>query len=131
MGYPISSRRPSLLLNNKKKKTCQLVGFVIPANNRSKNKTKKTNKQQKHKKQKGIQILGSYQRYEKVVEPESGDVTNCRWCTWNGLQRHRKNTEDQKNRDYSDHSSVKISKKTQKSPRHLKSQSDFSEKPLI
>ena len=31
----------------------------------------------------GLQIIGSFQRTEKVVEHEGDSDTNCNWVTWN------------------------------------------------
>ena len=50
-----------------------------------------------------------------------GDAdTNCSWCSWNGLQRIEKGTggveNQRKNRDYPDHSIVKIGQNAEKCP---------------
>ena len=59
-------------------------------------------------------IPGFCQKIEKTVEHD-GSNTNCRWCTWNGPQRHRKETggtgDQKKSRDYPDNNNVKICKK--------------------
>ena len=55
--HPILARRPDLQLINKKKRTCQLIGFAISAEQR-----------ENERKQKDRQIFGSCQRAEKVVE---------------------------------------------------------------
>ena len=50
--------------------------------------------------------------------------TNCKWCTWNSLQRLGKETgrieNQRKNQDHLDYSIVEVSQNTQKSPRDLK-----------
>ena len=65
----ISVRRPDLIIINKKKRTCKIVDFVVPADHRLKLKEiKKMDKYQT--------LLGNYKNHEH----EGDDHTNHDWC---------------------------------------------------
>ena len=67
--------RPSI---NEKKRTCHLVNFVVPADQRVKKKKKKAKRQ----------VPGSCQRAEKEVQHESYCDTNCTcWTVSKNLER--------------------------------------------
>ena len=75
--HPISARKSTLVLINKKKRTCQLVVLAVAADNIVKI------------------LLGSCQRTENAVE-DGGD-THCNRCTWKDPQKVRKTPEDTRN----------------------------------
>ena len=76
----------------------------------------------KIKESKDRQIPVSCQRAEKAVEREDDGDTNCSWSPGNGPQRPGKETKDQrKNRDHSDHGTIKISQNTSNSAGDLRS----------
>ncbi len=64
-------RRPDLLINNKKKKTCKIVLFAVPANHRIKLK-------ECEKKDKFVDLV---RELKKTVEHEGDNYTNCDWCS--------------------------------------------------
>ena len=68
MDQPIPSRKPDLVIINKKQRTCHLVHFAESVNKR---------------KRKDEKIPGSCLRAEKKppVKHESDGDTNCSWCT--------------------------------------------------
>ena len=76
------------------------------------------------KKTKKRQILGLYQRTEKVMEHESDGDTNCKWNTWNDPQRIVQGigrVENRwTNRDHQNYSITKIGQNTEKSPGDLR-----------
>ena len=55
-------------------RTCRIVHFVIPADNRAKIKTKTST---------SIRTLA---KNEKVMQLEGDGDTSCNRCTWNGLK---------------------------------------------
>ena len=70
MNYFISTRRPDLVIINKKKRTCQIVDFAVPADHRVKLK-------ENEKKDKNLDIA----RERKSLEHESDGDSNCNWCS--------------------------------------------------
>ena len=71
-------------INNKTKRTCHQVDFAIPTDNRVKiNESEKIGK---------YLNLARERKKNKTVRHEGDGDTNCSWCTWNGLQRIRKET---------------------------------------
>ena len=66
-------RGPDLIIINKKKKTCQIVDFAVPAGHRIKLK-------EYEKKDKYIDLA---RQLKKNMEHEGDNYTNCNWCVWN------------------------------------------------
>ena len=69
MDHVIPARRPDLIIINKKKRTCKIVDFAVPADHRI--KLKECEKKDK------------YLDLEKAVEHAGDNYTNCNWCIWN------------------------------------------------
>ena len=70
----IPARRPDLIIINKKKKiTCKIVGFAVPADHRIKLK-------ECEKKDNYLDLAGEFL---KNVERAGDNYTNCNWCVWN------------------------------------------------
>ena len=69
----ISTRRPDLLItnNNKKKRSCKIVDFAVPADHRIKLK-------ESEKKDKYLDLAR-----ELTMEHEGDNYTNCNLCVWN------------------------------------------------
>ena len=78
----ISARRPDLIIINKKKRTCKIVDFAVPANLRI--KLKESEKKDKY--------LDLARELKKTMEHESDSYTNCNWCFWYSHQRIIKET---------------------------------------
>ena len=70
-NHLILSRRPDLVIINKKKGTCQIVDFVVPADHRV--KLKENEKIDKY--------LDLAREFEKNMENESDGDTNYDWCS--------------------------------------------------
>ena len=73
----ISARRPDLIIISKKERTCGIVDFVVPADNRVKLK-------EIEKKGKNLDLP---KKLKNTVELESEDYTNFKWCSWYSHQR--------------------------------------------
>ena len=71
MDHSILARRPDLVLINKKEKNLLSSGFFHSSRQYSKDK----------RKQKGRQILESYQQTGKAVEHEDNSDTSCSWSS--------------------------------------------------
>ena len=70
----IPDRRPDLIIiNNKKKRTCKIVDFAVPADYRI--KLKECEKKDKY--------LDLARERKKTVEHAGDNYTNCNWCVWN------------------------------------------------
>ena len=72
----ISVRRPDFIIinyNNKKKRTCKIVVFAVPADHRI--KLKECEKKDKY--------LDLARELKKTMEHEGDNYTNCNWCVWN------------------------------------------------
>ena len=67
----ISARKPDLIIINKKKRTCKIIDFAVPADHIIKLK-------ECEKKDKYLDLAR-----EKTVEHAGDDYTNCNWCIWN------------------------------------------------
>ena len=68
----ISARRPDLVIINKKQRTCGIMDFVVPVDNRIKlKKVKKTNK-----------FLDLGRELNKAMEQESDSDTYWKRCSW-------------------------------------------------
>ncbi len=63
----IPARRPDLIKINKKKRTCKIVDFAVPADHRI--KLKECEKKDKY--------------LDLAVEHGGDNYTNCNWCVWN------------------------------------------------
>ena len=74
-GHLIPTRRPDLIIINKKKKkrTCKVVDFAVPADHRI--KLKECEKKDKY--------LDLDRELKKTVEHAGDNYTNCNWCVWN------------------------------------------------
>ena len=73
----MSTRQPDLIIINKRKRTCKIVDFAVPAHHRvklieSKNKDK---------------YLDLTRELKKTVEHEGDNYTNYNWCCWYSYQR--------------------------------------------
>ena len=66
----IPARRPDLIIINKKKRTCKIVDFAVPADHR-------INLKESEKKDKYLDLA---RELKKAVEHESNGCTNCDWC---------------------------------------------------
>ena len=66
----IPSRRPDLIIINKKMRICKIVDFAVPADHR-------INLKESEKKDK---YLDPAREIKKAVEHESNDCANCDWC---------------------------------------------------
>ena len=82
INHPISARRPEQVIVNKKKRTCQIVDFAIPADHKV--KLKESEKIDKY--------LDLARELKKTMEDESDGDTNCNWCARYSHQRGRKKT---------------------------------------
>ena len=69
----ISARKPDLIIINKKKRTCKIVDFAVPADHRI--KLKECEKKDKY--------LDLARELKKTVEHAGDNYTNCNWCVWN------------------------------------------------
>ena len=68
----ISARRLDLIKINKKKRTCRIVEFAVPADHRI--KLKECEKKDKY--------LDLARELKKTKEHEGDNYTNCDWCFW-------------------------------------------------
>ena len=63
----IPARRPDLIIINKKKKrTCKIVDFAVPGDDRIK-----------------LEECEKRDKYLTLVEHVGDNYTNCNWCVWN------------------------------------------------
>ena len=69
----ISARRPDLIIINKKKRTCKIVDFAVPADHRI--KMKECEKKDKY--------LDLARELKKTMEHAGNNYTNSDWCVWN------------------------------------------------
>ena len=67
--YLIPTRRPELIIINKRKRICKIVDFAVPADRR-------INLKESEKKDK---YLDHARELKKTVEHENNDCTNCDW----------------------------------------------------
>ena len=65
----IPERRPDLIITNKKKRTCTIVNFAVPADHRI--KLKECEKKDKY--------LDLARELKKTVEHAGDNYTNCNW----------------------------------------------------
>ena len=92
--------------NNKKKRTCKIVDFAIPADRRvGLNESEKKDK-----------YLDLAREVEKTVKDESDNYTNCNWCSWYSHQKIYKATRG----DHPIYCIIKMSQNTEKSPGDLR-----------
>ena len=71
--YLISAWKPDLIIINKKKRTCKIVDFAVPAGHRI--KLKECEKKDKY--------LDFASKLKKTMEDAGDNYTNCNWCIWN------------------------------------------------
>ena len=74
-GHLISARRLDLIMINKKKKkkrTCKIVDFAVPADHRI--KLKECEKKDKY--------LDLARELKKTMKHAGDNYTNCNWCVW-------------------------------------------------
>ena len=69
----IWARRPDLIITNKKKRTCKIVDFAVPADHRI--KLKECEKRDKY--------LDLARELKKTMEHAGDNYTNCDWGVWN------------------------------------------------
>ena len=69
----ILTRRPDLIIINKKKTICKIVDFAVPADHRI--KLKEGEKKNKY--------LDLARELKKTMEHAGDNYTNCNWCVWN------------------------------------------------
>ena len=74
---------PTIRPYNKKKRTCWIVNFLVPAEHRVKLK-------ESEKKDKYLYDTGELKKIS--MEHECKDYTNCNWCSWYSYQRINKGT---------------------------------------
>ena len=74
----ISARHPvPIIINNKKKRTCKIMDFAVPANHRIKlNDSEKKDK-----------YLDLSRESKKIMEHEGDSYTNREWSFWYSYQR--------------------------------------------
>ena len=85
-GHLISARRPGLIVINKKKRTCKIVDFAVPAYHRiTLNKCEKKDK---------YLDLARELKKKQTMEHEGDDYINWNWCFWFSHQRLLKGLED-------------------------------------
>ena len=70
----ISARRPDLIIINKKKRTCKIIDFAIPADHIIEQK-------ECEKKDKYLDL--AWELKKKTMERAGDNYTNCNWCVWN------------------------------------------------
>ena len=73
MDHLISARKPDLIIINKKKRTCKIFDFALPADHGI--KLKECEMKDKY--------LDLVQGIEKTMEYVGNHYTNCNWCVWN------------------------------------------------
>ena len=88
----IPARRQDLLIINKKKKrTCKIVDFAVPVDNRIKLKEReKKKKRKKRKRKKKDKYVDLARELKKTVEHAGDNYTNRNWCVWNSNKRINK-----------------------------------------
>ena len=72
-NHLISARIPDLIIINKKKRTCNIADFAVPAGHRI--KLKECEKKDKY--------LDLAKGIDKTMEHAGDNYTNCNWCVWN------------------------------------------------
>ena len=83
MNHLIQARRPDRMIINKRKRTCKIVDFAVPADHGL--KWKESEKKDKY--------LDLTRELKKTVEHESDDYSSCNWCSWYSHQRFKKGLE--------------------------------------
>ena len=68
----ILARGPDVIIINKKRRSCKIVNFAIPADYRRKPKDC----------EKQVKYLDLARELKKTMEHESDNCTNCDWCFW-------------------------------------------------
>ena len=70
--HRILTRRPDLIIINKKKRTCKIIDFAVPTDHRI--KLKECEKKDKY--------LDLARELKKTMEHEGHDYTDFDWCFW-------------------------------------------------
>ena len=68
----IPARRPDLIIINKKKRTCKIVDFAVPADHRI--KLKECEKKDKY--------FDLARELKKTMDHAGDNYTSCNWCFW-------------------------------------------------
>ena len=89
-NHLIPTRRPDLVIIDKKHKNCRLVDFAVLADYTEKIKENETRDK----------YLDLTSELKKAAEREGDGDTNCNWRTWNGLQRKGKWKSEYESRPY-------------------------------
>ena len=116
LGFWDTNRSPNLGQSTKlsdcqqKKRTCRIVDFVVPTNNRV---ILKESEERERDREREKEIPRPCSRTKKKTMEHDGDVdTNYNWCTWNNPQRIGKGTAKLGNKMTSwDHPDYNIIKK--------------------
>ena len=94
----------------KKKRTCRIMDFAVPADHRGKMKESK-------QRDKNVYLA---REQKQTMEHEGDSLSICGWCTWDNTQGISKGTRRLGNkrtsRDHPDYSIIKIGQNTEKSP---------------
>ena len=110
----ISTRRPDLVIINRKKRTIRIMDFTVPADHSV--KFKEIEKRDKY--------LDLARELKKTMEHENDGDTYCNWCTCYSYQKIDKGTGVLGNKrtsgDHPDCSIIKIDQNTKKSPGDLR-----------
>ena len=109
------ARRPDLVtVYTKKKRTCCIADFAVPADRRM--KIKESKKRDKY--------FDLAREMKKTVEQEGDVDSNFSWCIWDNPQSFDKRTGRLRNkrtsRDHPDYSIIKIGQNTEKNPGDLR-----------
>ena len=109
----ISARQPDQVIVNKKKKSCRIGNFTVPAGHKVKIK-------ESEKRDKYLDLA----REQKTMEHESDGDTNRCWCTWYNPLRIGNGTgwlgNKRTSQDHPNYSIIKIGQNTEKSPRKFR-----------
>ena len=114
----ILARRPDFIVINKKKKrrTCKIVEFVVPADNRIKLK-------ECEEKDKYHELAKELKKKKKTAEQERDNCINCDWCSYDSNKRTIKGTGGlgswRTSRDYPKDSIIENGQNTEESSGYL------------
>ena len=81
-GWPNLGQKTGPYNNHKKKRTCKIVDFAVPADHR-------INLKESEKKDKYLDLV---RELKKTMEHEGDNCTSCGWCFWYSYQRIIKGT---------------------------------------
>ena len=107
IDHQITARRPDLVIINKKKRTCQIVDFVVLDDHRV--KLKENEKRDKYR--------DLARELKKIVKHEKSGNPNHNWCSWYSHQRIDARTGRLRNKrtsgDHPNYYIIKISQNTE------------------